>query len=144
MNILLSVNRRTPFIYRQFGLPTLSTTTAVQLYTNRSQQLINLKRWKHSDSKTIVSGIGGHPINVMSDENIKNCPRTKPRPKSLESLLNDNDILQEPEGTRIGLLKAIFVIILGLYIGAWLAMIGAYLLEELEIFVDDDNDDDDD
>ncbi|KAI2802307.1 hypothetical protein BLOT_010500 [Blomia tropicalis] len=108
MNILLSVNRRTPFIYRQFGLPTLSTTTAVQLYTNRSQQLINLKRWKHSDSKTIVSGIGGHPINVMSDENIKNCPRTKPRPKSLESLLNDNDILQEPEGTRIGLLKAIF------------------------------------
>lgn len=63
-----------------------------------------------------------------------------------ESLINENEIFKEDESiihrNRFGFLKAVLIIIAGIYFGAWLAMIGAYVLEELEIFVDDDEDDD--
>lgn len=60
-------------------------------------------------------------------------------------LISDNDIFRQDPGTRnrFGILKAILIIMAGIYFGAWCAMAGAYVLEELEIFVDDDDDDDD-
>lgn len=55
--------------------------------------------------------------------------------------ISDMDILQEPSRERFGLLKSLAIIVLGVYAGAWLAMIGAHVLEDLEIFIDCEEDD---
>ncbi|KAH9425409.1 Essential MCU regulator, mitochondrial [Dermatophagoides pteronyssinus] len=53
-------------------------------------------------------------------------------------------VTNEPPREHWGVLKAIIIIIAGIYFGAWVAMIGAKLLEDLDIFVQDHNDDGDD
>ena len=56
----------------------------------------------------------------------------------------DEEIFAGPlQKTRFGILKAILVIVGGIYFGAFFAALGANMLEELEIFVRDDDDDDD-
>mgnify|MGYP002649451431 CR=1 FL=1 len=84
-----------------------------------------------------------HPLNFTSSSDFDD----KAYSATLrESLVNENEIFKEEESiihrNRFGFLKAVLIIIAGIYFGAWLAMIGAYVLEELEIFVDDDEDDD--
>ncbi|UXI22150.1 1-phosphatidylinositol-4 5-bisphosphate phosphodiesterase [Sarcoptes scabiei] len=63
-----------------------------------------------------------------------------------EASFCEQDIVKEPPRERFGVLKAMIIIVSGIYFGAWLAMISAKLLEDLEIFVqnDDDTDDNDD
>lgn len=52
-------------------------------------------------------------------------------------------VSKEPPRERLGIIKAIIIIIAGIYFGAWVAMIGAKLLEDLDIFVQDRDGDDD-
>lgn len=62
---------------------------------------------------------------------------------NMEYTITEKDIVREPSRERFGILKTAFVIISGIYFGAWLAMVGATVLEDLEIFVNEDDDDED-
>lgn len=63
------------------------------------------------------------------------------RRKNETDFISDMDILQEPTRERFGFTKAVIIIIVGIYAGAWMAAMGAHVLEELEIFIDCEEDD---
>lgn len=54
----------------------------------------------------------------------------------------EEDILSRPVRERFGITKSMLIIVFGVYFGAVLAKLCAYVLEELDIFIDDDLDDD--
>lgn len=53
----------------------------------------------------------------------------------------EQDIVKEPPRERFGVIKAIIIIVSGIYFGAYVAMVGAKLLEDLDIFVREIDDD---
>ncbi|OTF72546.1 hypothetical protein BLA29_004660 [Euroglyphus maynei] len=124
----------------------------------------------HSNRFSFRSLIHGNPNRIPADDNRTGQRLTNEQQKQKDQFIHDHlnssqdpgssssvpntntDTLQIPEQDLVakepprehwGILKAIIIIIAGIYFGAWVAMIGAKLLEDLDIFVQDhDNDDD--
>lgn len=111
---------------------------------------INQSRFRHLDSSSAD--------DLASSSSNSNTKKDRQKDQFIHDHLNssqdqigsfdetfpfEQDIVKEPPRERFGVIKAIVIIVSGIYFGAYVAMVGAKLLEELDIFVRESDDDED-
>lgn len=93
---------------------------------------------RHKMEHIILGKVASLPYSSSETEFDK-----KRREDMNQSMLDDEIFAGPLQKNPFGILKALIVIAAGVYAGALFAAVGANMLEELDIFVQEDDDDDD-